>query len=199
MTIAKRKPTRAVVEAGREIDDARSSIAGIAFHRKRGVIDAVRMFIQKDKQLRCPGNTHIGLLHVGTKCRIGQPLTGASSLTGITPERLAHGNTAHTGYGVFSNPHDALVRRAFEDFCVLQIFTQQGPPIGIQKQALVRVGRIAAVEIQSTWNPDFTRTPVSQAAGQKVVVVSRIHQPGKDNLLVVAHATDPASLGLGLG
>ena len=55
MTIAKRKPTRAVVEAGREIDDARSSIAGIAFHRKRGVIDAVRMFIQKDKQLRCPG------------------------------------------------------------------------------------------------------------------------------------------------
>ena len=67
MTITKGKTGGAIVETCRPIYHARPSIPSIAFYRKRSVIDAVGMLIQKDKQIGRTRNTHIPLLLVGSK------------------------------------------------------------------------------------------------------------------------------------
>ena len=78
MTIGKPKTTGAVMIASREVDDSCSSIAGIAFYRKRSIIDAVGMLIQKDKQIGRTGPSHFTLMFVSEKPRIRQPLTSTS-------------------------------------------------------------------------------------------------------------------------
>ena len=102
MSISKTKTTGAIMIAGREVDDACSSIAGIAFYRKRGIIDAVGVLIQKDKQIGRTGPTHFTIMFVSEKLRIRQPLTSTSIgfFSWITPKRLAHGNTADPWHGL---------------------------------------------------------------------------------------------------
>jgi len=67
MTITKGKTSGAIVETCRPIYHARPSIPSIAFYRKRSVIDAIGVFVQKYKQIGGTRNTHISLLHVGSK------------------------------------------------------------------------------------------------------------------------------------
>ena len=59
MTVTKRKSRCTIVETCRPIYHARPSTPGIAFHRKRSVIDAIGVFVQKYKQIGRTRNTHI--------------------------------------------------------------------------------------------------------------------------------------------
>ena len=90
MTVTKRKSRCTIVETCRPIYHTRPSIPSIAFDRKRSVIDAIGVFVQKYKQIGWTGNSHISLLHVGSKCRIGQPLTSTPAFGWITPKGLTH-------------------------------------------------------------------------------------------------------------
>jgi hypothetical protein len=124
VAVTKRKSPCTIVETCRPIYHARLATPGITLHRECRVVDAVGVFVQKDKEVGRPRVGHIALLHIIEVAAIGQPLASSTALGRISTERLAHGDATDSRQRFPSKSYRALVSRAFKYFGILKVLAE---------------------------------------------------------------------------